>query len=219
MAPVSVLGGKAAVPQVSPTAPFRKRGWPAGPGDFSLSQKGVARRAGGFFSFAKGGGPQGRGIFPFRKRGWPRRAGGFLLLSCAHRKGKSSVSCADSSFCERSLFHARGDRAGGFFLLPGRRRKRPHRSDSGAGADLWGGSEQAGDPAVLVHVDLFGGRDLGQTGHGAPPDQAPAGTPQIGNPRAEWIRPPEILRGAPDLRRRSGGALTRPYDHALRTGR
>ena len=96
---------------------------------------------------------------------------------------------------------------------------RPHRKLSSAGGGLMDGSEQAGDPAVFVYVDLFSGGDLGQAGHGAPPDQAPAGTPQIGNPRAEWIRPPEILRGAPDLRRRSGGALTRPHDHALRTGR
>ena len=97
--------------QEESTAPFCKRGWPAGPGDFPLSQKGVARRAGGFFSFSKGGGPAG--------------PGDFSPLPRAHRKGKSSVSYADSSFCERSLFHARGDRAGGFSPTAGEKKKAP----------------------------------------------------------------------------------------------
>ena len=31
-------------------------------------------------------------------------------------------------------------------------------------------SEQAGDPAVLVYVDLLGRGDFGQAGHGSPPN-------------------------------------------------
>ena len=39
--------------------------------------------------------------------------------------------------------------------------------------------KQSRDPAVLVHVDLFRRRDLGQAGHGSPRDHSPAGAPSF----------------------------------------
>lgn len=40
-------------------------------------------------------------------------------------------------------------------------------------------SEQAGDLAVLVHVDLLGGGNLGQARHGSPPNVPFGGGPDF----------------------------------------
>ena len=105
-------------------APFRKRGWPQGRGGFPplpcalWKEKSSVSFADSSFCerhlfphkrsplppFAKGGGPAGPGDFPLSQNGGPAGLGGFPPLPCALWKGKSSVSCADSSFCERSLF-------------------------------------------------------------------------------------------------------------------
>lgn len=52
------------------------------------------------------------------------------------------------------------------FLYLQRQRGRNHTIAASFHMRLSGSSEQTGDPAVFVHVDLLGSGDLGQTRHG-----------------------------------------------------
>ena len=104
-----LLSQKGVAPQGRGIFLFRKtaapQGWGAFPRCLAPFGRGNPQSAALTAPFAKGAFSHTRGApYPLSQKGVARRAGGFSPLPCVLRKEKSSVSSADSSFCERSLF-------------------------------------------------------------------------------------------------------------------